>query len=68
MKIICDTNALLFWADQRHRLTPAALAVLEAGRAANDLACSDISTDETITWSSFSLCRFLVMRVGRVRR
>ncbi|MDQ2695913.1 MAG: type II toxin-antitoxin system VapC family toxin [Pseudomonadota bacterium] len=43
MKIICDTHALLFWADQRHRLTPAALGALEAGRDADDLACSDIS-------------------------
>ncbi len=41
--IICDTNALLFWSDQRERLTPAAHAALENGGAVGNLACSDIS-------------------------
>lgn len=42
MLTICDTHALLFWADQRERLSAPALAALEAGRQAGALACSDM--------------------------
>jgi hypothetical protein len=31
MRTICGTHALLFWADQRDRLSTPALAALEAG-------------------------------------
>lgn len=43
MRIICDTHVLLFWADQRERLSQPALMALEAGRQAGTLACSDMS-------------------------
>jgi PIN domain nuclease of toxin-antitoxin system len=43
MRTICDTNVLLFWADRRDRLTPTALATLNAGIIKGYLACSDIS-------------------------
>lgn len=43
MLTICDTHALLFWADQRERLSKPALVALEAGRQAGALACSDMS-------------------------
>lgn len=43
MLTICDTHALLFWADQRERLSKPALAALEAGRQGGGLACSDMS-------------------------
>ena len=50
--IICDTHALLFWADRRERLSATALTALEDGRAARTLACSDISL-----WEIAMLCR-----------
>ena len=43
MLTICDTNILLFWADQQERLTIAAKQALETGRNNNQLACVDIS-------------------------
>jgi PIN domain nuclease of toxin-antitoxin system len=43
MLTICDTNILLFWADQQERLTVAAKQALETGRNHNQLACVDIS-------------------------
>jgi PIN domain nuclease of toxin-antitoxin system len=43
MLILCHTHALLFWADQRGRLSEPALAALEAGRQSGTLACSDMS-------------------------
>lgn len=43
MKIICDTNALLFWADRPHKLTPLARNALESGATNGNLACADIS-------------------------
>ena len=42
MLTICDTHALLFWADRRERLSQTALAALETGRQAGVLACSDM--------------------------
>ena len=39
MPIICDTHILLFWADDKKRLSVRANAALEQG----NLACSDIS-------------------------
>lgn len=50
--IICDTHALLFWADRRERLSATALNALEDGRTAGTLACSDISL-----WEIAMLCR-----------
>lgn len=41
--IICDTHVLLFWADRRERLSPAAREALEAGGARGELACCGIS-------------------------
>lgn len=52
MMIICDTHALLFWADRRKRLSTTALNALEDGRKAGTLACSDISL-----WEISMLCR-----------
>jgi PIN domain nuclease of toxin-antitoxin system len=43
MLTICDTHVLLFWADRRDRLTNSALAALEQGKEAGELACSAIS-------------------------
>lgn len=43
MRTICDTHVLLFWADQPHRLSAAALAAVERGVAAGSLVCADIS-------------------------
>jgi hypothetical protein len=43
MKIICDTHALLFWADRRDRLSAQAFAAIENGRSTRSLACADIS-------------------------
>jgi PIN domain nuclease of toxin-antitoxin system len=43
MPTICDTHVLLYWADRPERLTAAARAALDAGRAQGDLACCDIS-------------------------
>lgn len=43
MKIICDTNALLFWVDQRDRLTVRARTAIEQGQAEGNLVCSDMS-------------------------
>ena len=40
--ITCDTNALIYWALAPARLTPAAAATIETGRAARRLACADI--------------------------
>ena len=43
MKIICDTNILLFWSQAPERLTTKATAVLEEGMRRRELACSDVS-------------------------
>ena len=43
MKIICDTNILLFWTQAPERLTPKAHAVLNEGLEKKILACSDVS-------------------------
>lgn len=43
MKIICDTHALLFWADHKDRLTLKAKETMKRGRTEGILACSDIS-------------------------
>ncbi len=43
MLTICDTHVLLFWADRKDRLSINASNALNAGLAANDLACSDVS-------------------------
>ncbi|WNB76769.1 type II toxin-antitoxin system VapC family toxin [Methylomonas koyamae] len=43
MLTICDTNVLLFWADQKDRLTPAAQQALNEGLARGKLACAAIS-------------------------
>jgi PIN domain nuclease of toxin-antitoxin system len=43
MLTICDTNVLLFWADQRERLTVSAQTALDRGRAEGTLACAAIS-------------------------
>jgi PIN domain nuclease of toxin-antitoxin system len=43
MLTICDTNILLFWADQKDRLTLAAQQALEEGRTQGKLACAAIS-------------------------
>ncbi len=43
MLTICDTNVLLFWADQRDRLTSAAQQALDNGMAQGNLACAAIS-------------------------
>ncbi|MFZ2855425.1 MAG: type II toxin-antitoxin system VapC family toxin [Rhodocyclaceae bacterium] len=57
MRIICDTHVLLFWADQRERLSQPALMALEAGRQAGTLACSDMSFCEMA----------MLFRKGRLR-
>jgi len=43
MLTICDTNVLLFWADEPKRLTASAQAALDFGIESAGLACSDIS-------------------------
>lgn len=43
MLTICDTHVLLFWADRRDRLSNNALAALEQGKEAGELACAAIS-------------------------
>ena len=43
MLTICDTHVLLFWADQRDRLTQSACEALEKGLAEGKLACASIS-------------------------
>lgn len=43
MKIICDTNILLFWANQPDRLSQRAREAVESGRMEGKLAVSDIS-------------------------
>lgn len=43
MQIICDTHALLFWADAPNRLGVLARAAIEQGIRDKNLACSDIS-------------------------
>ncbi len=43
MLTICDTNILLFWADDPKRLTAPAKAALDFGIESAGLACSDIS-------------------------
>jgi PIN domain nuclease of toxin-antitoxin system len=43
MKIICDTHALLFWADAPERLTDTAREAMIQGKESGTLACSDIS-------------------------
>lgn len=43
MLTICDTHVLLFWADQKERLTDSALQALERGREQGNLACAAIS-------------------------
>lgn len=42
MLTICDTHVLLFWADQRGRLTKSAHEALEKGSAEGKLACAAI--------------------------
>jgi len=43
MLTICDTNILLFWADEPHRLSATASAALDLELESSNLACSDIS-------------------------
>ena len=43
MKIICDTNILLFWSQAPERLTANAVAALNEGLERKLLACSDVS-------------------------
>lgn len=43
MLTICDTNILLFWADEPGRLSATARAALDLGFESTSLACSDIS-------------------------
>jgi PIN domain nuclease of toxin-antitoxin system len=43
MLTICDTNVLLFWADNRDRLTVAAQQALDKGLEQGELACAAIS-------------------------
>lgn len=43
MLTICDTNILLFWADEPARLSATAHATLDLGFESTSLACSDIS-------------------------
>jgi PIN domain nuclease of toxin-antitoxin system len=43
MRIICDTNALIYWADRPERLSPRAREALQRGAKERSLACSDIS-------------------------
>ena len=43
MLTICDTHILLFWADQKDRLTLAAQQALNDGRENGNLACAAIS-------------------------
>jgi PIN domain nuclease of toxin-antitoxin system len=42
MLTIFDTQGLLFWANRRDRLTDTALAALEQGKEAGELACAAI--------------------------
>ncbi len=43
MLTICDTHVLLFWADQKERLTDSAQQALDRGREQGNLACAAIS-------------------------
>lgn len=43
MLTICDTNILLFWADEPRRLSATAHAALDLAIESSNLACSDIS-------------------------
>ncbi len=43
MLTICDTNILLFWADEPRRLSATASAALDLELESSNLACSDIS-------------------------
>ena len=43
MLAICDTHVLLFWADQKQRLTVTARQALDQGREQGNLACAAIS-------------------------
>lgn len=43
MRIICDTHALLFWADAPERLSDKAREAMALGRQSDTLACCDIS-------------------------
>lgn len=43
MKIICDTNVLIFWSQQPSRLSQKAMQYLDEGIANRQVACSDIS-------------------------
>jgi PIN domain nuclease of toxin-antitoxin system len=43
MLTICDTNILLFWADEPRRLSKPASAALDLAADSANLACSDIS-------------------------
>jgi PIN domain nuclease of toxin-antitoxin system len=43
MLTICDTNILLFWADEPRRLSATARSALDLGTESANLACSDIS-------------------------
>lgn len=43
MKIICDTNILIFWSQQPNRLSQNAMQHLNEGISNRQIACSDIS-------------------------
>lgn len=43
MKIICDTHALIYYADGADRLSTTAKAWIEKGKQNKQLACSDMS-------------------------
>ncbi len=46
MKIICDTNVLIFWSQAPERLSRAALRRVEEGMESKDLASTDVSFRE----------------------
>lgn len=50
-KVFCDTQALVFWALDRSRLSPAAQQAIEEGAEQGTLACADISL-----WEIDMLC------------
>jgi len=53
MQTICDTHIILFWADQKSRLSSVAMQKIEEGRQCESLACSDITF-----WEIAMLFRF----------
>ena len=50
-RVFCDTQALVFWALDRSRLSPAAHRAIEAAAEQGTLACADISL-----WEIAMLC------------